>query len=65
MKIALQETGKSIQAFANVVTTIIFLKHFWDYHDLRSITMALVAWFGLYFIAIGLFVLSENKKKEK
>jgi hypothetical protein len=63
MKITLQETGKSIQAFANVVTTIIFLKHFWDYHDLSSMLMALVIWFGLYFTAIGILILSEKIKE--
>ncbi len=65
MKITLQETGKSIQAFANVITTIIFLKHYWDYHDEQSVKMALIAWFGLYFIGICLFIISENIKKEK
>lgn len=65
MKITLQETGKSIQSFANVITTIIFLKHYSDYHDEQSIIMALVTWFSLYFIGICLFIISENIKEIK
>lgn len=60
MKPSIYETGKSLQSFANMITAVIFLKHFWDHHDMASVIAGLMIWLCLYFISIRLINWSEK-----
>lgn len=64
MKEAVLETGKSILSFANMVTTVIFLKQFWEEYDHISLITGSIFWLTFYMVAILLIIRSKKIRSD-
>lgn len=64
IKEAFKEIGKSLLAFGNIIVGVVFLKHFWEYSDYRSLVVGISLWLGLYAISFSLISFSAKMEAE-
>ena len=61
MKKVLEEVGKGIIAFANIVTALVFLKDYFNKSDSNSLIYGIIFWFLMYILGSIFIRKSEGK----
>ncbi len=61
----LKEIGKSILAFANIVTALIFLKSFWITSHQADLLSGVAFWLSSYLIGFALINYAERKQNNE
>ena len=56
------ELGKALFSLANMLFTLIFVRSFWDYNDIRSLIIGIVVWVSSY--ALGFIFIYLASRKE-
>ena len=60
MKKVLEEVGKGIIAFANIVTALVFLKDYFDKSNDNMIIFGAIFWFSMYLLGSIFIKKSED-----
>jgi hypothetical protein len=61
LKKVLEEIGKAILAFANIVTALVFLKDYFDKSNSNMIFYGIIFWFMMYILGSIFIKKSEEK----
>lgn len=61
MKKVLEEVGKGIINFANIVTALVFLKDYFNKSDNNSLLYGIIFWFLMYILGSVFIKKSEGK----
>ena len=61
MNKVLEEVGKGIIAFANIVTALVFLKDYFNKSDSNSLIYGIIFWFLMYILGSIFIRKSEGK----
>jgi len=61
LKKVLEEVGKGIIAFANIVTALVFLKDYFNKSDSNSLIYGIIFWFLMYILGSIFIRKSEGK----
>ena len=61
MKNVLQEIGKGIIAFANIVTALVFVKDYFDKDNGNSLVYGIIFWISAYLFASIFIKKSEEE----
>ncbi|WP_297440552.1 hypothetical protein [Sulfurimonas sp.] len=64
MKKVLEEVGKSLMAFANIVTALVFVKSYFDNSDDNMLIYGIYFFIDTYILSSILIKLSERMKNE-
>ena len=64
MKKVLEEVGKGIINFANIITALVFVKSYFDGSESNTLFLAAYSFVGLYVVASVFIKLSERIKDE-
>ena len=64
MKKVLEEVGKGIINFANIITALVFVKSYFDGSESNMLFLAAYSFVGLYVVASVFIKLSERIKDE-
>ena len=62
MKKVLEETGKGLINFANIITALVFVKDYFDKNNSTSLLLGVVFWVFVYIIA-SLFIKKSERMK--
>ena len=62
MKKVLEETGKGLINFANIITALVFVKDYFDKNNSTSLLLGVVFWVFVYIIA-SLFIKKSERIK--
>jgi hypothetical protein len=64
MKKVFEEVGKSLMAFANIVTALVFLKSYFDDSADNMLELGIIFFISIYILSSILIKLSERIKDE-
>jgi hypothetical protein len=62
VKKVLEETGKGLINFANIITALVFVKDYFDKNNSTSLLLGVVFWVFVYIIA-SLFIKKSERIK--
>ena len=63
MKKVLEEVGKGLINFANIVTALVFVKDYFDKDSNNSLLFGMIFWFFIYLVG-SLFIKKSERMKD-